>query len=107
MTDEIIDIYDPTWRKFAACLGMSTNDFFPGEQSKRVTATIKAACAICKECPVSISCLYEAFVNEYDGIWGGTTYKERQAYIKHMKRNNEGPITHNHCIELLVVNSNK
>lgn len=34
---------------------------------------------ICNSCPVATECLAHAIANNERGIWGGTTYRERQA----------------------------
>lgn len=63
-----------TWRDAAACRGMDTDVFFPlrGED-------VRAAKAVCADCPVSAECLDEALAErEVIGVWGGTSERERR-----------------------------
>lgn len=66
------------WRKDAACrpgTGVDPRIFFPGPSD---FADRAAARALCAGCPVREPCL-EANLAEQDGIWGGTTERERRA----------------------------
>jgi len=72
------------WRDSAACRGIE-KDFYPasGKNNLRVRAVVKAALAVCKECPVQLDCLNWAVENkEFYGIWGGTTERERRLMIE-------------------------
>lgn len=62
----------PDWHQRAACRGLDPELFFPlaGHDAKE-------AKAVCRTCPVKEPC-YEAGRDEYFGVWGGTTRKERQ-----------------------------
>lgn len=62
------------WRKDAPCIGRG-KEMFPGPDQ----ASIKAALAICKPCPVKRQCLEYAQTTpiEQDGIWGGYTAEDR------------------------------
>jgi WhiB family redox-sensing transcriptional regulator len=68
--------FDPAaWRTQAACRGLDPELFYP----KRGTRTAPAR-KVCAACPVRADCLEYALANfEKDGIWGGTTGKERRA----------------------------
>ena len=50
--------------------------FFPSPGGKEDAAEAKA---LCSACAVQLDCLRFAIANAVDGIWGGTTAKERQA----------------------------
>lgn len=60
------------WRLDAACHGQDPELFFP-----EVGASTSAAKAICRPCPVRADCLEHALRHEKNGIWGGTSQKER------------------------------
>jgi WhiB family redox-sensing transcriptional regulator len=62
-----------TWDEQAACRGEDPELFFPVSRSGEAE---KAAKAICKRCPVRLSCLSNAA--EF-GIWGGLNEDERRA----------------------------
>lgn len=49
--------------------------FFPDPGGARDAAEAKA---ICRRCEVQLECLEFALFTAVDGIWGGTTQKERQ-----------------------------
>jgi WhiB family redox-sensing transcriptional regulator len=64
-----------SWRDHAACRGLDPEIFFPGS-SERVKFDI--AMSVCGECPVRTQCL-DAHLMENEGIWGGTSGKQRKA----------------------------
>jgi len=46
----------------------------------------KCAVSLCYDCPVQNHCLYTAVViNEYYGVWGGLTPRQRRSLIKNLK----------------------
>ena len=65
------------WREAALCAQTDPEVFFPpvgssGEMARR----------ICRQCPVTAECLEVALsrpAHSDEGIWGGTTPKERRA----------------------------
>jgi hypothetical protein len=59
------------WQNEAKCGGQETKQFFDDE---------KAAKRFCKGCPVIGECLETALVYDYDGVWGGTTARERRRF---------------------------
>ena len=66
------------WMTDAACTTTDPELFFPSE--KEGWATAGMAKAICDVCPVAAECLRYALDNEIsEGIWAGTTPKEREA----------------------------
>lgn len=70
---------DLTWRHKGACNGLDPSVFFPDSEEDADEAK-----AICAECPVRITCLEHALMSrERDGIWGGTTEKERRRILRH------------------------
>jgi WhiB family redox-sensing transcriptional regulator len=64
---------DLDWQDLAECRTLDTGLFFP----ERGGST-KEAKAVCAGCIVSEDCLEYAVVHERDGIWGGTSERERQ-----------------------------
>lgn len=63
-----------SWRHDAACRGMDVDLFFPDTKDWRA---FEAAKAVCGGCPVRDDCLIEN-IHEIDGVFGGTTRKERK-----------------------------
>ena len=60
-----------TWRKRAACTGIDSDIFYPASEDE--------AEAVCAVCPVQSACLEHALASrEREGIWGGTTERERR-----------------------------
>lgn len=78
---------DMTWRENANCKDIPTNDFFPIEITKNNRKEVNKTISICKSCPVAAQCVLEAIVNDYDGIWGGTTMYQRYSYIRYLNSN--------------------
>ena len=68
-----------SWCKDAACLGTDVAMFFPERN-----APTEPALAICARCPVRAECLAAA---DDDGIWGGTTAKERASIARRERQN--------------------
>lgn len=73
---------DMTWRQHGACNGLDPGVFFPDSEE-----SAEEAKAICAMCSVRISCLeYAITVRERDGVWGGTTERERRRIIRQRRR---------------------
>jgi len=70
----------PAWRARAACRGADTDLFFEhiSRRGRDAARIINQAKSICARCPVRVECLKTALENDERGIWGGTTFKERQ-----------------------------
>jgi len=59
----------------ASCWGIETNFYFP--EHHKVTDENKKVKALCKSCIWQKECLTYALHYSVDGIWGGTTPRER------------------------------
>ena len=69
-----------TWREDAVCRTVDPELFYPERVIKGVLhprAQVADAKAVCARCPVKTQCLTEALKQPEQGIWGGTTEKER------------------------------
>lgn len=68
---------DLAWKAMAACRRPEFPNwlFFPGRGDARTVAAARAACA---RCPVHVECLDFALVTKAEGIWAGTTEKQRR-----------------------------
>lgn len=61
------------WTQYAACKGMDLSIFFP----ERGQSTAEAE-AVCRVCPVRVSCLKHATTTpERHGVWGGLPERAR------------------------------
>ncbi len=70
------------WRDRGACNGLDPTIFFPDEEDESLEAK-----AICADCSVRVSCLEHALASrEKEGVWGGTTAKERRRIIRQRRR---------------------
>ncbi len=76
---------DYSWREEALCRGPEhdTSMFFPGRGD---TDSLRAARAICAECSVTDPCVEFALVTGAEGIWGGTSEKQRRAMRRKLGR---------------------
>jgi hypothetical protein len=76
------------WQEKALCRGR-TKEFFAQQLTK---AQIKVLTDICEQCPVQTECLDLAlsFEIDNDGVFGGTTPRQRQAIRNHRIRANTG-----------------
>lgn len=78
---------DKSWFERAACRDADRQLFFEpeGEAVKGRARRIRAAKAVCADCPVRRECLLFALATpEHYGIWGGFTARER-ATLKHRR----------------------
>lgn len=65
---------DPSWRAKAACLGASTDTFYPGKGENTSKARL-----ICFRCPSRVPCAEFAVRNGLgDGIFGGLSHRDRK-----------------------------
>ncbi|MDI9883442.1 WhiB family transcriptional regulator [Streptomyces sp. HNM0645] len=75
-----------SWRLDAMCLGEDPDLFFPvgsGDSGPTLIQTAEAK-AVCRRCPVVRQCLdWAVGRGPVDGIWGGTTERERRAAGRH------------------------
>jgi len=94
-------IYDHSWRSSAACTGMETDKFFPVSITSKNKDSVKQIFSLCKKCPVSHHCLYEAIVNEYDGIWGMTTFRQRKSFLRHIFVKKHHQVTLEECLQVI------
>jgi len=74
----------PAWADDAACIEHPTVNFHPGRGES--TAPARAVCATCLVRPECLTYALEEGMD--DGVWGGTTGKDRRA-IKATTRSNE------------------
>lgn len=71
----LFDLETPAdWSADALCAQVDPELFFPGKGSSP-----KRAKKICAQCPVIAECLAFALSHFVEGVWGGTTYRERMA----------------------------
>lgn len=71
-----------SWMDLGSCVGEDQDLWFPTEKSNAKTAK-----QICAACPVRLECLeYAVSANERYGVWGGLSYKERQAIRSYRRR---------------------
>jgi len=89
--------FSKEWRDNAACKNFCTDNFFPVAVTKSNLDSIRSVYSVCRNCPVITHCLYEAFLYDYDGIWGHTTYKQRKAFVKYFFNNNLENFTFDQC----------
>jgi WhiB family redox-sensing transcriptional regulator len=72
----------PAWRQRAACRGVDPGIFYPVTDEDAEDAK-----AICAQCDVCELCLQWALDRrEHEGVWGGTTERERRRIIRRRRR---------------------
>jgi WhiB family transcriptional regulator, redox-sensing transcriptional regulator len=74
------------WRERAACLGMSTELFFPAGSTGKAIDQADEAKLVCAGCPVRRQCLEYAIGTGQEGIWGATTEDERRSLRRAQQR---------------------
>lgn len=84
---------DNRWKRYGACNvpGVDRKIFFPSDGNH---ANIEAAKLYCCRCPVRVRCLEHALKYREDwGIWGGTTWTERETILRRRRRAHLGIVT--------------
>lgn len=67
------------WRRYAACLDVDPELFFPVGKAAPARQQIEEAKAVCHRCAVRESCLDWALTAGQDqGVWGGLSEEERR-----------------------------
>jgi WhiB family redox-sensing transcriptional regulator len=64
--------------KLASCVGEDPDMFFADDEESPNETLIRLAKLVCAICPLKELCLQKAIDEELDGIWGGTTARERR-----------------------------
>lgn len=59
------------WQDRARCYGTDSNMFMD---------ELAEALLLCRKCPVQVPCLEYAINTDAQGIWGGTTAKQREVW---------------------------
>lgn len=68
------DSSEQAWRRQGLCWGMDPGLWYPTRDDG-----LSPAIAVCRSCPVRPECLrYALDNNEDDGIWGGTSARQRR-----------------------------
>jgi len=97
----IADIYDSftdltsKWRENALCKNsvLSMEDFFSINSDKKSVYSASKAISMCNSCPVQVECLHESMKYNYDGVWGGTLYRQRIYFIRNYLNNDLANLT--------------
>ena len=77
-------LMDISWRQRGACQGLDPAVFFPEEGDDDMA---DVAISVCGTCDVRIACLEHALAcREKEGVWGGTTERERRRIIRQRRR---------------------
>ncbi|WP_432130685.1 WhiB family transcriptional regulator [Streptomyces tendae] len=83
----------PEWYTNAECRREDPDLFEPRGESLHYQAQINKAKSVCRRCPAIEACLAWALGNEggvgvtdRQGVWGGTTPRERWAMMRAAKR---------------------
>jgi WhiB family redox-sensing transcriptional regulator len=64
--------------KLASCVGEEPDMFFADDEESPNETLILLAKLVCAVCPLKELCLQKAIDEDLDGIWGGTTTRERR-----------------------------
>ena len=72
---DYIPLEEETWKVDAACQGIDTELFF--EDIPDARSYKRFVLKVCLECPVKTECLNYAVKYNLDGVWGGTSKRER------------------------------
>jgi len=77
---------DTTWMNEAICSGTD-----PDAWTADLTPSgIEVLKRICHQCPVQSDCLQHALRHNYQGVWGGTTTREREQHKRRLRERRNG-----------------
>ena len=68
----------PVWKDIPSCTGIDVEVFFTEEKGNY--PHLNYIKKLCSNCPVQVQCFDYAIENLVEGIWGGTTKKERDKH---------------------------
>ncbi|CAB4148957.1 Sporulation regulator WhiA, C-terminal [uncultured Caudovirales phage] len=71
----------------AKCLEVNPEIFFADDEENPNEELVAVAKSICKGCPLLLACRTKAIDENLDGIWGGTTTRERRILVNRKVRN--------------------
>jgi WhiB family redox-sensing transcriptional regulator len=71
----------------ANCLEADPDLFFADDQENPKGELVAVAKNICKGCPLLLACRTKAIDENLDGVWGGTTTRERRIIVNRKVRN--------------------
>ncbi|MFF7212534.1 WhiB family transcriptional regulator [Streptomyces sp. NPDC008238] len=75
------------WRQSSRCRYEDPEVFFPVGTGSLTYGQIDQAKAVCGRCPVVEKCLQWALdAGQVEGVWGGTTERERRAMVSRETR---------------------
>jgi len=100
---DISFVNEENWKQSALCKGLTTADFFPERINKQNESKVRLILHMCMDCEVKTNCLHYACINEHDGIWAGTTFKERIYWIKSLGYSDAKDVTYEDCCDFLQV----
>jgi WhiB family transcriptional regulator, redox-sensing transcriptional regulator len=70
---------DDSWRDHALCRDTDPDLFFPVGTTGLALVQIEQAKRVCRQCPVTETCLdYALATNQDSGVWGGLSEEERR-----------------------------
>jgi len=90
--DDVAIFRRPLWQSLAACRAgsadLTPDDWHPARAGHGVGHLRE----VCSRCPVRLACLSFSLAHpEVQGVWGGTTVRERRALRAARNRRNGGP----------------
>lgn len=95
---------DGTWREDALCKdnpNFIIDDFFMVSITKKNIRKVLEINALCRQCPVAPECLHEALIFNYDGVWAGTTARQRKVYIQTTRNSTVENLTVEECKQMV------
>ena len=77
-----LPLRDFSWRDRGSCRGLDPEVFYPETEEESA-----AAKRVCAQCHVQTACLEHALAfREKEGVWGGTTERERRRIVRQRRR---------------------
>lgn len=80
------------WEPQAACAPgllpawIADGFFLDTSRLARDRLAVEEARSVCRSCPVQVDCLEHALATAAQGVWGGTTGKEREGIVRSRRR---------------------
>ncbi|MFJ4713983.1 WhiB family transcriptional regulator [Streptomyces sp. NPDC088785] len=79
------------WLDWAACTHEDPELFFPVGSAGPAVQDAEAAKQVCRRCPVVTECLdWAVATGQTNGVWGGTSERERARLIRAARRARTG-----------------
>lgn len=90
------------WMRDGACVGADPEIFFDESSDLRFWYPSDEALALCRPCPVRVTCLDFALRNKLNGVWGATSDYQRRLLMRKGIPRKRCPLCESRALTVMV-----